>query len=305
WAAVAAVLLIGCVNIAGLLLSRAVTRAPEIATRMALGSGRATIVRQLLTESLVLAAAGGGLGVALGYVGSRAFASLLEHAFGVPDEIGRDVRVLAVTLVTAVGTSTLFGLLPALQATRVNLRETLVASGSPTIAGAARSWPRRLMVVAEVALGVVLLVGAGLLIRSFDYLVGQKPGVDGTNVTTATLSLQDARYKTAERLNLLFTESVERMRAIPGVQSAAVALTLPYERALNNGFRWPGETQSQLVNATYVTPGYFETLRIPIARGRAFSDADAATAMPVVVVNDAFVRRHSPDRDVIGRQILS
>jgi predicted permease len=306
WGAVGVVLLIGCVNIAGLLMARGVSRAPEIATRIALGGDRRTIVSQLLTESLVLAACGGILGLAIGYAGSRIFATLLEDAFGVSGgDVGLDLRVLIITSGLALATSVIFGLLPAWQASGVNLRDTLVASGSPSIAGAARNWPRRIMVVAEVALGVVLLVGAGLLIRSFSYLVSQRPGFDGTNVKTATLSLQDARYRDAERVNQLFTQTLERMRSSPGVQSAAVALTLPYERALNNGFRWAQGAPSAVINMTYVTPQYFDTLRIPVLRGRPFTDADSTSSAPVIVINEAFVRRHSPEQDPVGRQMIS
>ncbi len=307
WGAVAAVLLIGCVNIAGLLMARGVSRAPEIALRLALGGGRGAIVRQLLSESFVIAACGGAGGVALGYAGSRFFGALLADAFGVRGEIGLDARVLAITGAIALGTSVVFGLLPALQASRVNLRETLVESGSQSIAGAARSWPRRALVVVEVALGVALLIGAGLLVRSFDHLTRLNAGFDGTHVMTATLSLQDARYRSAASVNRLFEQSVAKMRLAPGVENAAVCLTLPYERAVNVGGRWvggkTGEEAFGLINITYVTPGYFETLRIPVLRGRAFSDADVSTAAPVIVVNQTFVKRFSPDQDPIGRQI--
>src|SRR5439155_14433583 len=242
WGAVAVVLLIGCVNIAGLLMARGVARAPEIATRIALGGGRWVIVRQLLTESVVLAALGGAAGTLLGYVGSRAFATLLEDAFGVaPTGIGLDARVLAITSLVALGTSLVFGLVPALQASGVNLRATLVESGSASIAGVARSWSRRALVVAEVALGVVLLAGAGILIRSFDRLMTLRAGFDPTQVVTATLSLQDARYQTPEKVRQFFDASLSRMRQINGVENAAAALTLPYERRLHLGARWIGE----------------------------------------------------------------
>jgi len=310
WGAVAAVLLIGCVNIAGLLMARGVTRAPEIATRMALGGGRAVILRQLLTESALLAAIGGAAGAALGHAGVRLFASLLRDAFAVSASgMSVDARVLAITAAAALATSIAFGLVPALQASRVDLRATLVESGSASIAGAARSWPRRALVVAEVAIGVVLLVGAGLLLRSFDALMRLRPGFDTTHVMTATLSLQDARYQTAERVTRLFQETIDRMRAMPGVDSAAAALTLPFERALNVGGRWVGAPQGAdripVVNMTYVTPAYFETLRIPIVRGRAFSNADRAGGAPVIVVNQAFAARYSPAEDPIGRQIVA
>jgi predicted permease len=305
WGAVGLVLLIGCVNIAGLLMARGVARAPEIATRLALGGGRGAIVRQLLAESLVLAACGGAGGVMLGAVGSRVFVSLLESAFGGIGNVGVDGRVLAVSSAVALCTSVVFGIVPALQASRVNLRETLVMSGSASIAGPARGFSRRALVVAEVALCVVLVVGAGLLIRTLESVLRQRPGFDGTHVMTATLSLQDARYQTVDRVNQLFDQTLDRMRQVPGVQQAAVALTLPYERALNSGFRWPDDSTSRTINVTYVTPAYFDTLRIPLLSGRVFAVADAATAAPVVIVNEAFVRRHSPDRDPIGRELLS
>src|SRR5438093_2125084 len=306
WAAVGAVLLIGCVNLAGLLLARARSRSLEIATRMALGADRRVIVGQLLTESLVLAACAGVAGIALGYAASTAFASLLEDAFGVTGRISLDMRVLVITSAIALATSVVFGLLPALQISRVNLRDALTQSGSPSVAGAARSWPRRAMAFAEVALGVVLLVGAGLMIRTFDHLMRQPAGFDSTNVMTATLSLQDVRYGASERMIRLFDDTLARMRQIPGVGHAAVALTLPYERALNYGFRFVGGNQpSQLVTMTYVTPEYFDTLRLPIVRGRAFTASDTLSAAPVIIVNQAFVRRHSPDQNPIGRQLAS
>ncbi|HEY6210954.1 MAG TPA: ABC transporter permease [Vicinamibacterales bacterium] len=308
WSAVGIVLLIGCVNIAGLLLARARTRAPEIATRIAIGGGRAAIVRQLLAESVVLAAVGGAVGIAIGYAGAQLSATLLEDAFGVTaQQIGLDVRVLAISGAAALLTSIVFGLLPALHATRVDLRQTLVEGGSPSIAGSARSWPRRALVVVEVALGVVLLVGAGLMVRTFDHLMNLPAGFDGSHVMTATLSLQDARYQAATKVNQLFDATIANLHGIPGVEHAAAALTLPYERALNLGGRWvnakAGADQIGIFNETYVTPEYFAALRIPVLRGRIFADADSGGAAPVIVVNQAFVKRYSPDEDPIGRQI--
>jgi predicted permease len=304
WAAVGVVLLIGCVNIAGLFLARSARRAPEIATRIALGGGRAAIVRQLLAESLVLAAAGGATGIALGYLGIQAFASLLAAAFGVTKDIDVDVRVLAVTAAVSLLTSIAFGLFPALQASRVDLR---AAMGITTVAGTAHGWPRRVMVLAQVAMGVMLLVGAGLLLRTFDHLMRLRAGFDSTNVMSATLSLQDARYATAERVNRLFDRTLERFHALPRVQTAAVCLTLPYERALNVGGRWVGAKSPDdlvpILNMTYVTPEYFETLRIPVVRGRVFAPADNSSGAPVIVLNEAFVRRYSRDQDPIGRQL--
>lgn len=308
WAAVALVLLIGCVNVAGLLLARASTRAPELAIRMAIGGGRAAIVRQLLAESLVLAALGGAAGLAVGCAGVHAFYTILADAFGVARAVRLDVRVLVICAAAALGTSIAFGLLPSLRSSRVDVRGTLVESGSGAIAGAAHSWPRRALVTIEVALGVVLLVGAGLLIRTFDHLITLRAGFDPSHVVTATLSLQDARYWTAEKVNALFKRSLEQLREVPGVENAAIALTLPYERALNTGARWvgakPGNEQIPIMNNTYVTTGYFETLRIPLVRGRFFEPRDSAASEPVIIVNQAFVRRYSPDADPVGRQIV-
>src|SRR5205814_8941323 len=160
------------------------------------------------------------------------------------------------------------------------------AIGLQTVAGTAHRWPRRLMVLAQVAMGVMLLVGAGLLVRTFAQLMRLRAGFDATNVMSATLSLQDARYTTADRVNRLFDATLDRIHAIPGVQSAAVCLTLPYERALNIGGRWAGVPSPDdvvpLLNMTYVTPEYFDTLRIPILRGRVFTAGDGANAARVI-----------------------
>jgi predicted permease len=306
WGAVGVVLLLGCVNLAGLLVARHVARGPEIATRLALGGSRADIIRQLLAESVVLAAAGGAAGIAIGFAVSHLLASWLTDAFGMVGDAGFDGRVLGITAGLSLLTSVVFGLLPALHASRVDLRSALVESGGTAVAGGARRWPRRIMVTAEIALGVVLLAGAGLLIRSFDYLMGQRPGFDGSHVMTATVSLQDARYRDAGAVARLFDGTLARMRAVPGVERAAVALTLPYERALNNGFRLVGGSPDQRIfNMTYVTPEFFDALRIPIVRGRAFTAQDTVSAPPVIIVNQAFVRRYSPDENPIGRQIQS
>jgi hypothetical protein len=273
-----------------------------MATRIALGSGRAAIVRHLLCESLVLAAAGGLCGIAVGYGILEMWALQLETLFGSP--IALDARVLIVSAVASLLTSLVFGLFPALQSSRLDVRPMLGESGGPTVAGASSRWPRRALVVTQVALCVALVFGAGLLVRTLQRLTQLRPGFDATNVITATLSLQDARYETNERVNQLFDRSLDRIRQVPGVERAAVALTLPYERALNDGFRFVGgEAQQQVINLTYVTPEYFGALRIPIRRGRLFADTNNRASLPVAVVNEAFVRRYSPDQDPVGRQL--
>jgi putative ABC transport system permease protein len=299
WAAVLVVLLIGCVNIAGLLLARSSARAHEIATRIAIGGGRAAIVRQLLVESLVLATVGATVGVALGFALARALPAQLETLLVRPTT--PDLRVLLIASATALGTSVVFGLFPALQASRTDLRATLTETAG-SIVGPSRRWPSRLLVMSQVALGIVLVAGAGVLIRSFNRLVTLDSGVDATNVITATMSLQDARYRTAAAVNSLFARSVDRIAQVPGVERAAVALSLPYERALNQNWRFDDDdTPHDVVSLIYVTPDYFRALGIPVLRGRGFDNRDTVASTAVAVVNDALVRQYGGDRESLGR----
>lgn len=310
WAAVGVVLLIACVNIAGLLLARSALRAREIATRLALGSSRAVVVRQLLVESAVLALAGGVIGLALGQALLAALLRASTDVFPIGYPLALDARVLAVTLALSVVTSVLFGLVPALRATRVDVQAALAESGSRAVAGSSSRWARRALVAGEIALSVILLAGAGLLVRSFVQLRGLDPGFDPTNVTTATVSLQDKRYEDPAKINRLFADTLAEIRRQPGVEAAGVTLGLPYTRLLNMGWgRVEGATPEDrggMTNLSYVTPGYFEALRVPVRAGRGFTDADAAGAMPVAIVNDEFVRRFYKDYpSVVGLHIAA
>jgi len=306
WAAVGLVLLIGCVNIAGLLLARAAGRTRELATRMALGSGRAALIRQLLAESVLLGLCGGAAGAALGWLGVRALKFLAQDSLNVWQTVELDWRVLAATAGASVLAGVLFGLYPAWVASRLEIRAAL-GEGGRGVAGGRNPWPRRVLVAGEVALGVVLLVGAGLLIRTFAYLRGLNPGFDARSVITAHLSLQDARYATGERVNRLFDQSLARIRELPGVESAAVALSLPYERALNSGFkRLDGrhvDTDYQITNMFYATPEVFRALRIPLLRGREFTAADNSAAAGVAIVSEAFVKMYLRGDDPLGRHL--
>lgn len=309
WAGVVIVLLIACVNVAGLLLARGSSRTREIATRMALGSGRTAVVRQLLVESALLACVGGLLGLALGWAVLAALGTLAEQVFNLWQPLRIDGLVLGITLAIALCTSVLFGLVPALQASRMDVQAGLGEGGTRGVAGAANRWPRRLLVIGEVALGVVLLVGAGLLVRSFQHLRDLNPGFDPNNLVTASVSLQDARYHDPAAAARLFSETAQRLRAVPGVVNVGAALGMPYARLLNNGFRRLDgphvDSTGQITNENYVTPGFFETLRVPILRGRAVTDADTTGAPLVAVVNQAFVTRYFKDDDPIGRHIGS
>ncbi len=313
WAAVGIVLLIGCVNIAALLLARAAGRSREMATRATLGAGRAAVVRQLLAESLLLAVLGGAVGAAVGWVGVRALSVLLPRTadvwqqFQVWQQLHIDARVLGVTIALSVLTSLVFGILPALSSSRIDVRAALAEGGSRGVAGTSSRWPRRILVTGEVALSVVLLVGAGLLVRSFLNLRHLAPGFDGRNVFAAGLSLQDARYRTQERVSLLFNGTIQQLREVPGIEAAGVGLHLPYERWLNTGVRradGPNVT-GEFTNTTlnYIAGDYLKVLRIPILAGRSIDDRDTASSVPVVIVNVAFARKYFGKQPAIGGHI--
>lgn len=304
--AVGVVLLVACVNLAGLLLARAGRRTREIATRLAVGGDRRMVIRQLLVESLVLAVCGGIAGIALGALAIEVLKASAGGLLLTPwGDVGMNYRTLAVTLALTLGTTVVFGLVPALHATRLDVQAALAEGGTRSVAGGSKGWPRRLLVAAEVALGVILLVGAGLLIRTFVHLQTQSPGFDTRQLITASASLEDARYEQHEGVEQLFRRSLERLSAVPGVESAAVSLGLPYERILNMGARVmeSGQTDSVFSTATYVTPGYFDTLRLPVLRGRPLADRDTSTSAPAVVINATFARRYLKDREAVGSHV--
>jgi predicted permease len=190
---------------------------------------------------------------------------------------------------------------------RVDVQSTLAESGTRAVAGGRRQWFRRVLVVGEVAIGVVLLVSAGLLVRTFVHLQSLNPGFDPRNVTTATISLQDKRYEDPARVNRMFAETLASIRRQPGVEAAGVALGLPYTRLLNMGFQRvegaSAEDKGGMTNLSYITPGYIEALRLPLRKGRGFADADQSGSVPVAIVNEEFVRRYYKDRDILGLHI--
>ena len=304
-AAVSAVLLIACVNLAALMLARGSTRAKEIATRMALGGGRGAVIRQLMVEAIVVALAGGVAGVVVAHFGLDALKALGGARFEDWNRAAIDARVLAIAFGLSALTSVLFGLAPAIQASRLDVSRALVDGGSRTVAGRASAWPRRALVIVEVALGVVLLVATGLLMRTFINLRMLDPGFEAAGLVTASVSLQDARYQDAASITRLFDESLRRLEASPGVESAAVSLRLPYERLLNSGFRFMDDAAAdpRTTNVAYVTPGFLTTLRLPLTRGRDLTGNDRAGAAPVALVNETFARVYSKERPALGRRI--
>ncbi len=295
WAAVLVVLLIGCVNVAGLLMARSPERAREIATRLAVGGSRAAIVRQLLIESLILALGGCGAGLLIGAFTADWLKSLGANNFEIAQPIQLDARVMTVMLAIAAITSVLFGLVPAIQISGLDIRRVLVESGRG-IASARGRRLRSVLVAAEVALSLVLLVAAGLLVRTLGYFQGLNPGFDTRNLMVAESSLLDARYADRDAITGLYDRALGRIRAIPGVKSAAVTLSLPYERPLNNGYRQldgfsGAPPRSAMTEMVFVTPGYFETLGIPVLRGRVFRESDSTNAARVAIVSESFARR--------------
>ena len=307
WAAVAVVLVAACVNLAGLMLTRAARRRREMATRLALGSGRSAVIRQLMVEAGVLGIVAGAAGIGVAAVMVSGLTWLAQDGFEIWQTVTIGWREALVAISLAIVGSLIFGLGPALQASRQSTQSSLLASGR-SVAGGTSHWPRRFLVVTQVALGVLLLVGSGLLLRTFNHLRNLEPGFDPAQVVTAAVSLEDARYRTGESVARLMDNVLTRVRQEPGMGSAAAGLGLPYERLLNLGFTrmdGPGAAtpRSQITNATYITSDYFEAFRIPVRRGRGFDGRDRADSAPVAIVNDALVRAHFKDADPIGRNI--
>ena len=294
------ILLIACANLAGLTLVRMSRRMPEIATRLAVGASRWQILRQLWIENLLLACIGGITGVGIGFIALRGLLSLLPEGFLPVSGVSLDTRVLAFTTFVTLFTSVLFGMLPALSARGVDLRSSLASRG--TSSGHSMR-VRQALIAGEVALTVLLLAGSGLLIRTLIHLQTLPPGFNSDGVMTAKASLDDARYKDPAPFRQLMSTSVDAMQRIPGVQSAAVALTLPYERTLNDGVLLhdgPQNGKNVGTDVVYVTPRFFDVLQMPLIRGRAFNDADGPNSQPVIIINSAFAQKFFPGINPVG-----
>lgn len=295
------ILLIACANIAGLTLVRFLRRTPEIATRLALGASRWRIEKQLWIENLLLASLGGVAAIGIGYLALRGLLHLLPANLLPVAAVPLDARVLAFTLILSALTSVLFGMLPALATRRFDLRS---AMGSPTIVVGGHLRIRQMLIAGEVALTVVLLAASGLLLRSLIHLQTLPPGFNPSGVMTATASLDSVRYHDPAAFRTLLDESTDAMRRIPGVQDAAVGLSLPYERSLiMAGITFSGKEagQTAIADETYVTPTYFSSLQISLLAGRAFTLADGPTSQHVAIVNRLFVRRYFHGDDPTGR----
>lgn len=294
-------LLVGVFNLAGLQIARALSRRGELATRHALGGGRSALARQVITENVLLGVIGGFLGVALASTLTGGLGAVLEQSFGLWQDVAVDSRALGISALLTLCMTLAFGIAPVGQVMGRGISGTL-RSGGRTLGGGAHRL-RRALIVGQVALVTTMLFAAGMLLRSYDYLTTLEPGFEPDGVFTVQLSLDDARFAEADRVRALFDESVARLEELPTVASAAVALTLPYERALNLPYRIPGEDDNRLANAVYVTPDFFETLSIPLRAGRLFEPGDRDDAPVVAVVNEAFAEAGFGVGDVVGRGI--
>jgi predicted permease len=318
--AVSFVLVIACANVANLLLVRATARKREMAIRSAIGAGRGRIVRQLLTESVVLSLIGGTLGLGLGVAAIRSLLAIntanLPRLGERGSTVGADWRVLLFTLVVSLGTGIVFGLLPALQGSRADLNVTLKESGGPSGTAFRHNKARSMLVVAEVALALILLVGSALLIRTSMALRAVNPGFDPHNILTMRMSLTGPRFQTSAGVERVIRESVDRLSALPGVEVASATCCVPLQGGYGLPFTIVGRP---LTDAPYhgggnwftVSPGYFEVFRIPVRRGRTFTVRDEGAAQPVVIINEAMAKKFwkdgadpMNDRLVIGKGVM-
>lgn len=306
--AVGLVLLIACANVANLLLVRGTARTGEVAVRAALGASRGQLVSQLLIEALALALVGGALGVALARAGLGALLRMAPSNLPRVDEISIDGTVLAFALGTVTLITLLFGLFPALRLANTSVSEALNNSGRGDGATPTRAWSRSALLVGEIALSLMLLFGAGLLLRSFAELNGVRLGFDKESVLTFAISLPNASYGADESVQF-FDQLETRLEAIPGIESVGSVLGSPLGNAnVGGSFRLmdrpeppPGQEPGASVRA--VTNGYLKTLGVPLLRGRGFEASDRIDSRPVVVVSQRFVDRHYPDKDPLGQQI--
>jgi putative ABC transport system permease protein len=311
--AVSLVLLIACANVANLLLARATGRRREIAIRAAVGGSRGRIMRQLLTESILLSAAGGVFGLIFGWIGIRALLSV--NTAGLPRVgedgtlVGMDWRVLAFTVLVTLGTGILFGLIPALQSSKADLTTPLKESSGRSGSGFRQNKARSVLVVTEVALALILLIGSALLIRTAVALSRVDPGFDVRNVLTMRMSMTGVQFEKSDAVDRLIKNGVERVRALPGVENATATCCVPLEGGYGLPFnivgRPPADRPFHGGGGWYtVSPGYFEVFRIPVKRGRTFEDRDDGRGTPVAIINEAMVREYWPEGDPLDDRIV-
>jgi putative ABC transport system permease protein len=305
--AVAFVLLIACANVASLVLSRSAARQREFALRTALGAARHRIVRQVLTESIVLALAGGALGVGIAVAGVRFLVSLNPGSVPRLMDIQVDRAVLLFALGLSALTGLLFGLVPALQSGRSQLVSALKEGGRTSV-GASRQRTRAILTVVEVALAVVLLVGSGLLVRSFAKLIAVDPGFQPSHIVAGVVRLPSGKYTSGEQARAALDQLLAKVRAIPGVEGATIGSDLPITTNWQAGVSFesrpePDASKRPLLNAAVVDPTYFQTLRIPLVSGRLLSTADGPGQPLVVVISERIAKRFFSNANPVGQRM--
>jgi putative ABC transport system permease protein len=307
--AVGFVLLIACANVANLLLARAAARSKEIAVRTALGASRDRLIRQLLTESVLLSLVGGLLGLLLAYWGVRSVVAVNPGQLPRADEIGIDAPVMAFTLFVSLLTGLLFGLAPALHASSADLHGVLKEGGRGSAGDRAGQGLRRTLVVAEVALALTLLTGSGLLLKSFARLQGVDPGFDPDHLLTFNLSLPPGRYPADTQQAAFFDQLLPALASVPGVRAVGGTSVMPFGGNWATGsfeiegYQAPPKQPGPWGDIRIVSPGFFETLRIPLRQGRLLAVEDRAGGRRVAVIDDEFVRRYWPGQDPLGKRI--
>ncbi|CAN5707474.1 ABC transporter permease [soil metagenome] len=306
--AVGFVLLIACANVANLLLARAAARSKEIAVRTALGATRERLLKQLLTESVLVSLAGGAVGLLLAYLGVRAMVAMDVGNLPRADEIGIDGTVMVFTLVVSLVAGVLFGLAPALHTATPNLHGALKEGGRGTTADHGSHALRRSLVVTEVALALTLLTGAGLLLKSFARLQGVDPGFEPSSLMTLNLSLPPTRYPSDTAQVAFFDQALAAIERVPGVIGVGATTVMPFGGSWSTGsfdiegYQPPENQPGPWGDIRIVSPRFFETLRIPLLRGRYLSDEDRDGSRPVAVIDQEFVRRYWPKDDPIGKR---
>jgi len=304
--AIGFVLLIACANVANLLLAKSGSRGREIAVRLAVGASRSQLLRQLVTESILLALAGGALGLALASAGMGSLLAMAPSTLPRLSDIRLDARIFAFTFAVSLLTGVLFGLAPAIYATRTNLIETLKEGEGRASAGGRRSRFRKGLVAGEFALSLVLLTGAGLMIATFAKLISTNPGFDQRHVLTMQFWLTGSKYNSTPSIVNFYRAVEQRIKRLPGVKGVGiVAAGLPLERGGRKGFAIAGPKEPESINANYreISPGYFAALAVSLELGRTFSEADSATSHPVVIVNESLARRYFRGRNPTGEHV--
>ena len=307
-AAVGFVLLIACANVASLLLSRAIGRKKEFAVRSALGAPRSALIRQLLIESVLMAAVSGVLGILLGQLGTRFLGAFAQTNLPQIADVPMDLRVLTFTLLISVLSGILFGLTPALQLSRPDLSLVLQDEGRGAAGNRQKNRARSIIVAVQVALSMILLIGSGLLIRSFERLRTVEPGFDARNVLTAQTFLPPSSYALSAQRIAFYQDALQHLQSIPGVESAAISTALPVLATHGTPARFEGQPEIDLgrrpvVLIESISPDYARTMGVPVIEGREFNGVDDAKAAPVVLVNQTIARRFWPGQDAVGKLV--